>query len=75
VDIKRPLLIEGLTRLALVTCVKAVLGIQAVDGFCEDTCAGGLTYSSRPAEEVRMRQPVLTNGVLQGLRERLLPHH
>ena len=75
VDIKRPLFIEGLARLAFIACIETILGIRAVDGLREDTCAGGLTYSSRSAEQVRMRQAVLTDGVLQGLRERLLTHH
>lgn len=75
VNIKRPLLVEGLTTLALIAGIVTVLRVKTVNGLCEDTCAGGLTYSSRSAEQIRMRQSVLTNGVLQGLRERLLTHY
>ena len=75
VNVKRPLLIEGLTRLAFVAGIKTVLRIQAVNGLGEDTRTSGLTYSTRTAEEVRMSQTVLTNRVLQGLRQGLLTYH
>ena len=74
VDIKRPLLIEGLTRLALITSVVAVLGIQTVNSLCEDTCASGFTHSSRTAKQVCMRQMVLTYRILKSCRQGLLPH-
>ena len=74
-DVKRPLLIEGLATLTFVAGIKAVLRVKAVDGLCEDTGAGSLTYSSRTAKQIRMRQVILTNSVLQRLRERLLTHY
>ena len=75
VDIERPLLVERLARFALVARVVAVERIETVDGLRENTGAGGLPHSTRTAEEVRMRQMVLTNRVLQRLRERLLAYH
>ena len=67
VDVKRTLLVKGLATLALVTCIKTVLRVKTVDGLSEDTGASGLTYSTRTAKQVRMRQMILANRVLQVL--------
>ena len=75
VDIKRPLLIKRPTGLALVASVVSVLGVETVDGLGEDTRTGGLTDASWSAEEIRMRQTVLADSVLQGLRQGLLSDH
>ena len=72
VDIERPLLIEGLATLALIAGVKSVLRVKTVNGFRENTRTGGFAHSSRSAEEICMRQMVLTDSVLQRLGERLL---
>ena len=74
-DIKRSLLVESFATLALVTCVKPVLRVKTVDGLCEDTCTGRFTYPSRTAKQIRVRQMVLTNSVLQRLRQCLLAHY
>ena len=74
-NIKRPLLIERLATLALVACIETVLRVQTVNRLRKNTRTRGFTNSSRPAEQVRMRQMVLTNGILQSLRQCLLSHH
>ena len=75
VNIKRALFIKGLTGLTFVACIEAVLGIRAVDGLCKDTRAGRFTHSARSAKQIRVRQMVRTDRVLQGLRQRLLTYH
>ena len=72
VNIKRPLLIECLARLAFIASIETILRIEAVDGFGKDTRASGLSYSSRSAEQICMRQVILTYRILQRLCERLL---
>ena len=75
VDIKTALFVERDARLTGVAGVKCVGGVQTVDGFGEDTCAGCLTYATRTAEQIRVCQMVLTYSVLQGLCQVFLPHY
>ena len=67
VYIKRPLLVERLAGLALVASVMPVLRIETVDCLREDTRTSGLPHSTRSAEQIRVRQMILTNGILQSL--------
>ena len=74
-DIERPSFVEGAAGLTLVAGIVSRGGIQAVDGLGKDTCAGSLTDAARSAEEISMRQMVLTDSILQSLRECFLPDH
>ena len=42
-------------------------GFVVVDGACEDTCAGGFSHSSWSTKQIRMRQMILVNRILQRL--------
>lgn len=55
VDVERPLLVEGSTRLALVARVVRGGWVQTVDGLGEDARTGRLTYTAGTAEQVRVR--------------------
>ena len=49
--------------------------IQTVDGLGEDSRAGSLAYASWSAEQIRVRQLALTDGVPQGFGEGMLPDY
>lgn len=63
-DAHRTTLVERTARLALVASL-GTYGVEAVDCLGEDAGAGGLTYTSRTAEEVCMSQLVALNGILK----------
>lgn len=50
-------------------------GVFAVDGFGEDTGAGGFAHTARTAKQVRMRQVVVPDRVFEGGSDMLLPHN
>ena len=64
VDIERSLLVERPAGLAFVAGIVAVLRVKTVDRLRKNTRAGGFTYSTRTAKQVRVRQMVLTDSVL-----------
>ena len=74
-DIIRALFVERSARLTFVARIMISRRVQAVDGLGEDTCAGGLTHSTRSAEEVSVSEMVGADCISEGLRKRTLPHH
>jgi hypothetical protein len=74
-DIERTLLVESHARFALVASLPVLFGVQAVDGLSEDAGTSGLSYASRTAEQIRVRQFVVGDGILQCGSERLLTDH
>ena len=64
-DVQGTLLVERLAALTLVAGLACCRGILAVDGLGEDTGTGGLSYTTRSAEEVGMRQFSALHGILQ----------
>ena len=55
---------------------KSTLGsARAVEAFGEDAGDGGFAGAARADEQVGVGDPVLLDGVGQGLRDMLLPHH
>ena len=65
VDVHTSLLVESLAALALATRFPTLLRVEAVDGFRKDTCTSGLTYATRPTEQVSMSQLATADGILQ----------
>ena len=74
-DVKRALFVERLTRLTLSASLTVLRGRHTVDGLRKDACAGGLTHTTRSAEEVGMSQFSALDGVLQRRGQCLLSHH
>lgn len=74
-DAHGPLLVEGLTALALATRLAIRLGIEAVDGFGKNAGTRGLAYATRAAEQVGMRQLSVLDGVLERGGQSTLPNH
>ena len=74
-DVVRPLFVERLAALALVACLAVLLGVLAVDGLGEDTRAGGLSHSSRTAEEVCVSEFSALHRILERSGKRRLSHH
>ena len=62
----RTSLIEGNAGFALTARFHIRGGMLAVDGFGKDTRRTGLADSSRTAEQIRMRQLVPEDGILEG---------
>ncbi len=67
---------EGQTRVALTARLGFVLALflrrLAVDGLGEDACRGRLADATRPAEEVRVGQPIKAKRILEGVGNVLL---
>ena len=63
------------TAWASVTCLAIGLEIFAIDGFCENTGAGGFTYSPWAAKKKGMRKGVVKNGIFKRSGDVLLSHH
>ena len=70
----RALLVERLAALALVACLAVGGGAEAVDGFGENACTGGLSHAARTAEEVGMGKLAALHSVLQRGGESRLSH-
>jgi len=47
----------------------------AVDGLCQDPCAGGFTYSTWTAKQKGMCKLMIADGIFKGGCNVLLPHH
>ena len=74
-DVERTLFVECLTTLTLSTSLTISGGRHTVDGLGKDACTGGLTHTTRSAEEVGMCQFSALHGILQGGGQRLLSYH
>ena len=71
----RALLLKCLATLAFVAGIPVGGGMFAVDGFGKNAGAGGLSYTSRAAEKIGMRQFPAFHGVFQRGGQRRLSHH
>ena len=74
-DVVGALLVERLTALTLVARLSLGSGVHAVDGLGEDTRAGGLSHSSRTAEEVCVSEFAALHRILERSGKRRLSHH
>ena len=74
-DVVRTLFVESLTALTLSTGLTLGSRCETIDGFGEDTSAGGFSHTSRSAEEVGVSQLSALHCVLQCSCQRLLSHH
>jgi hypothetical protein len=63
VDVERRALIERNAGMAFITGFSVGLQVFAVDGFCENACAGSFAHSARSAKEKCMRELVVLYGV------------
>ena len=75
VDIQGTSLVEGAARFAFVASLALGRHVFTVDGFGEDTGTGGLSYATRAAEQVGMRQLILADSVFQRRRQSFLANH
>ena len=64
VDIERAVLVERATRIALITRL-VTFWFEAVYCLCEDAGAGGLSDTSRSAEEVGVSQLTTLDGIFE----------
>ena len=64
-DIQGTLFVERLTTLTLVAGLAIYCGVLAVDGLGEDTGTGGLSHTTRTAEEIGVSQFSALHGILQ----------
>ena len=64
-DVEGASFIEGFAAFALSAGIAGGGGGEAVDDFCEDACAGGLSHAAWSAKEVGMCQFAAGDGILQ----------
>ncbi len=74
-NIVRTLFIESPARLARITSLAIRYRIQAIDRLRKDTGTRGLSYSTRTAKQVGMRQFVTLYRIFQRSGKRLLPYY
>ena len=74
-DVQRALFIESLARLTFVACLAVLTGVETVDGFGKDACAGGLAYAARPTEEISVCELAATDSILQRCGDGVLTNH
>ena len=65
---------ERLAAFAFITGLTVGRRVFAVDGFCKDAGAGGLSHPPWPAEKISMGQLSAFHGILQRGGQRLLSH-
>ena len=64
-DIQGTLFVERLTTLTRIAGLAVCCGVLAVDGLGEDTGTGGLSHTTRTAEEIGVSQFSALHGILQ----------
>ena len=65
-------ILERLARCANPASLAVGLQIFAINGFGEDARAGSFAYATRPAEQKRLRQLVIFDGVFERVGDMLL---
>jgi hypothetical protein len=55
-DIKRAILAEGFAGFTFVTSFRIAAQIPAIDGFCENSCAGCFTNTPGTTKQIGLRQ-------------------